>query len=90
MSSPYPCVERVTVREIRPGFAYASIRLRDVALSGIEASRDAAGRVSLKCPTQRDRNGREWPVFSLQPGALETATAAVAAVWSPHRSGGAG
>jgi len=90
MSEPAPCIERVSVREVRPGFAYASIRLREVSLSGIAVSRDASGRVSLKCPTQRDRHGREWPVFSLQPGALEAAAAAVAAVWPLPRSEGAG
>ena len=89
MSEPTPCIERVSVREVRPGFAYASIRLREVSLSGIEASRDSYGLVSLKCPTQRDRHGREWPVFSLQPGALEAATAAIAAVWPLPKSGGA-
>ncbi|HEY8612346.1 MAG TPA: hypothetical protein VIL69_13770 [Roseomonas sp.] len=83
-------VERVSVRPIRAGFAYASIRLRDVSLNGIEATRDTSGRVTLKCPMQRDRHGREWPVFALQPRALEAATAAVAAVWPPPNCGGAG
>lgn len=74
-------LERVTVRPLRPDFAFVSLRLDAVHLSGIEARRDGQGRVTLTCPTRQDRSGRAWPVYALQPAALAEATAAVARLW---------
>lgn len=87
--SPAP-IERVSVRPIRPGFAFVAIRLPGVNLEGIEATRDSTGRVTLRPPMRRDQRGREWPLFSLQPGVAEQAADAVSRTWPPDHGRGAG
>lgn len=61
------------------------IWFREVSLNSNEAVRDAAGRVALKRPTQRDRQGWGWPIYDLQPGVAKAAAVAVA--WPPNREG---
>lgn len=83
-------IERVSVRPVRAGFAYVALRLPGVNLEGIEATRDSAGHVTLRPPVRRDQRGREWPIFSLQPGLAEHAAAVVTRAWPPDHDRGAG
>jgi len=73
-------IERVALRVVRDDFAFASIRLPDVHLHGIEARRGPGGIVTLRAPT-RTVEGRAWPIYALQPGAVEAAAEAVRQVW---------
>lgn len=75
-----PLIERVSMRFVRPGFAYVSLRLRDVHLHGLEARRGPGGVVLLKPPMREGTDGRLWPIYALQPSALEAAAEAVGAL----------
>jgi len=86
--TPSPLIERITVKAIRPGFAFIDVRIPGAHLRGIEAKRDASGRVSLRCPERPDRDGRLWPMFALAPATLDAATAEVARLWPSERSEG--
>jgi hypothetical protein len=83
-------IERVSLRLVRPDFGFVNLRLPGVFLQGIEARRNAQGRVTLKCPTQRDHHGRSWPLFTLQPGTVEAAAEEVAKVWRTAMEAGHG
>ncbi|WP_156963868.1 hypothetical protein [Muricoccus aerilatus] len=86
--SPSPLIERITVKAIRPDFAFIDVRIPGAHLRGIEARRDASGRVVLRCPERPDRNGQLWPMFALAPATLDAATAEVSRLWPPDRLGG--
>lgn len=90
MMAGSPLLERVVVKRIRPDFAFIDVRIPGAHLRGIEARRDASGRVSLRCPEKADRHGQLWPVFSLAPATLDAAADAVARLWPPERSGSTG
>jgi hypothetical protein len=76
-----PLADRVTVRPINATRALVSARLPHVNLSGIWASRDAAGRVTLTPPRVPGKEGQDYPAFALQPGFAEQIANAVAAIW---------
>ena len=79
-------VERVTLRRTSASFAFADVRLPGVNLHGLRVEATESGRLSIRPPEQRDRHGRCWPIYVLQPGTLEAVEARVAALWA--QSGG--
>lgn len=77
-----PAPERVSLRVVAHDFAYVSVRLPGVSLSGIQAKRDGMGRVRLVFPVTTGRDGQEYPLMALQPGTLEAVTRAVTTAWA--------
>ncbi len=76
-----PLVERITLRHVSPDFAFATVRLADVHLNGIKIKKSADGTLQMTMPTEKGRDGREWPVFALQPHAREAVEAAIREIW---------
>lgn len=81
-----PPIEMLRVRRTQPGIAWVTLRLPGVLLNGIRADRDMSGSVRLTYPDRIGRDGRVWPLVTLQPGVRENVEAAVARYWNEAES----
>ncbi|MBO1081856.1 hypothetical protein [Roseomonas haemaphysalidis] len=77
-----PDIERVVIRVIAHDLAFVDLRLPGVMLKSMKAIRRPDGTIFLQPPVTVDRDGRAWPLYSLQPGTAEAAVRAVTAQWS--------
>lgn len=74
-------LERVRLVRVSPVLAFAEVRLPAVNLSGLRVQIDTCGELAFSAPDRRDKNGRVWPIYSLQPGAREDIEAEIARLW---------
>lgn len=77
-------IERIVLKRVSADLAFADVRLPGVNLTGLRVEKDIAG-LRITPPTRADRQGREWPIYALQPGTREAVEASIREAWS--RSG---
>ena len=77
-------VERIVLKRVSPDLAFADVRLPGVNLTGLRVENGLSG-LRITPPTRADRQGREWPIYALQPGTREAVEASIREAWS--RSG---
>jgi hypothetical protein len=77
-------VEMINLKIIRPDFAIASVRLREVHLRNLTVKKLPDGRLLVRPPKILSRNGEVdyGPAFQLQPGVRETIEVALADLWA--------
>ncbi len=74
-------IERVRFARISDTVEFAEVRLPGVNLSSLCVTLNGHGRLCLRAPTRRDRGGREWPAYSLQPGYREDVEVEIERLW---------
>ena len=74
-------IERVQLRRVNAGLAFASIRLPGAHLSGMRVEERPDGRLAFTPPEQIGRDGRRWPSWALQPGWREGVEREIAVLW---------
>jgi hypothetical protein len=79
-------IERIMLRRVTSRLAFADVRLPSVNLHGLRIEESDAGALSIRAPWRTDSNGREWPHYSLQPGAREAIEREIARLWSASRA----
>lgn len=73
-------IERVRFRRISPTLAFADVRLREVNLCNLRIEEGHDGRLTIKAPEHKDKLGRCWPAYSLQPECRASIEAEIAAL----------
>ncbi len=82
-----PCIEYVRLRRASPSLGFTDVRLRGVLLRNLRAGQLSNDVLEITMPTQRDKAGRLWLLYTLQPGTRGLVEAEFARVWG--RSTGA-
>ena len=78
-------VQLVRLHRISDTFGFASVRLTDVHLQGLKVERQTNGSLRVTPPSRKDKDGRDWPTYAIQPGALEAVHAEIARLWALSR-----
>jgi hypothetical protein len=74
--------ECVRLRRVSPTFGFADIQVCGIHLTGLRVEPQADGRLAITPPTRTDREGRTWPVFTLQAGVAEEVAVELARLWA--------
>lgn len=74
-------IELVQLHRVSPALGFAAVRLPGVLLSGLRVELRRDGSLSVSAPVRTDRNGRPWPIYSIQPGWREAVEAAIGNLW---------
>ncbi len=79
-------VERIRLRRISLTLGFAEVRLPGVNLCHLRVEERHDGQLTVRPPTQTDKQGRTWPAYTLQPLWREAIEAKIAVLWA--QSGG--
>lgn len=75
-------IERVRFRRVSPTLAFADVRLREVNLCNLRIEKGHDGCLIIKAPEHKDKLGRCWPAYALQPECRASIEAEIAILWA--------
>ena len=78
-------IERIVLRRVSRTLGFCDVRLASVNLRSLRVE-DGPSGIKITPPTTQDRDGRDWPVYSLQPGAREAVEAEIRRAWARSAS----
>jgi hypothetical protein len=81
-SAALPVVEFVRLRRVSPTLGFATVRLPGVLLNDLRVEQRESGALTIQPPRRKDRHGRVWQHFALQPGLREAVEREIGALWA--------
>jgi hypothetical protein len=80
--SALPVAEFIRLRRVSPTLGFASVRLPGVLLNDLRVEQHETGALTIQPPQRKDRHGRLWQHYTLQPGTREAVEREIGALWA--------